>query len=164
MSISAKFVSDFCGTVDSVISPYFRGVYSINVLDDIEPNLDLNSKNCIVIHSEHHFVGIYFETQENRSAFIDSVKNTADSYTQDLQAFVDYYAPHYNTVPFRVQGSSSNYCAAYVIYYFHQLCDNMSISEASVLFSAGKFRENDREVISWFKQHFSKTSITGLFK
>ena len=164
MLVSAKTVSAFCGTVDSVVSPYFRGVYSINVLDDIEPYLDLNNKNCIIIHVDNHYVGVYLETHENRSAFIDSVRNTADSYSEDLQAFIDYYAPHYDTLPFRVQGSKSNFCAAYIIYFFHQLCGEKSLNESSDLFVAGKFRDNDRELVSWFRQHFTRSDIQDLFK
>ena len=89
MPVSAKKLANFCGTVDTVISPYFRGLYPVDKLDIAESFIDFNKINCLIAYDNGHFVALFIDMQDKKKdAFIDSSGRLPVAYGAELEEFV----------------------------------------------------------------------------
>jgi len=165
MLLSSRKLIEFISSADTIVAPYFRGLYTVDqLLDDaVNELIDLNSQNCVIVHSNDHYVGIYLNTQQDKSAFVDSLDNDPSTYSDILEVFLDQYAPRYDTVPFTLQSESSHLCGQYAVMLLHQLCSGQSLDSACRVFKAGANAHNDKVLRTFFMRNFSAKQTSMLF-
>ena len=164
MPVSAKKLATFCGVTDTVISPHFRGLYPIDKLDTVESFIDFNKINCLIVYANSHFFALFIDMQHKKAnAFIDSMARQPKTYGLELEEFMQYFMTKYASVPFRVQSQSSDICAAYCVYFLHQMADGKPLKEAMKLFLPNQYKQNDAMVLGWMKKNFSRSNVNDLF-
>ena len=124
----------------------------------------MDGKNIIIIHVNQHYIGLYISPYNDGSVFVDSINNAIKSYSKLLDEFVLFYSPRIRSLPFRVQSQQSELCAAYVLYFMHNLADNKKLQQTCDVFKSGDYRANDVKLRSWFRAKFPYNVWSVLFK
>lgn len=161
--MSDSQLSQFLGVVDTVTAPFYRGCFRLDNLINLEPLLDLNEKNAVVLHANNHFMGLYLAPSDRKSVFIDTVKVQPTFYGEELIQFLEYYCPNFSTLPFRIQGAHSKLCGPYVEYFLHQFCNNKTVDSACHFFRPAQYTQNDYLLRVWFKTTFQKTAHDNMY-
>lgn len=161
--VIGSHLSKFLGEIDSHTNSYFRGLYSVSQIVNVESLLDLNKMNIVCLHSNNHYYGVFLSPTDNKSVFVDSVRLQPHNYSTDLVEFLDYYCNRYKQLPFRVQGSQSNLCALYLIYFMHMLSSGASLDECCSIFKPFRFHYNDSILQNWFTKTFNLLERESLF-
>lgn len=164
---SGKTLSDFLSSVDPVTKQYYRGTFTLDQLDngELDDLVDMNTKNIFVLNKNQHYFGIFASNYNSRSAFIDSVRVYPAGYNdEELDGFLQTFCTDdYDTLPFRVQSPHSDLCAAYTVYFFHQLCNQLTLEAACKPFRPSLYNQNDKLLMEWYADTFSATAASALF-
>ncbi len=161
--LSGKAIAQILGRDDPVCRNYYRGVYGVNTLHECVPFLDLNSSNIIVVNTDKvphgsgkHWLLVHISTTPNtHAAFVDSLDRSPEAYSDELGAFLDYYIPDREQVPFPLQSPTDNMCGYYAIYFANQLCRGRSVMTACKRFKETRFRANGESLKVWFMDNYN---------
>lgn len=151
-------VSKILGTIDTVSSNYWRGLYSIDNLYLVESVLDLNSNNLVLINKSDQYYIVFFSTQNpNINTYVDTLAQKPQQVSTELKNFIDFYAVDHTELklPVRTKNQSS---ALFAIYFAHNLCAGKNLEEISKNFSHINLRENYSLVKDWFERKFKRQS------
>jgi hypothetical protein len=149
--------------IDTVTSPYFRGVYKLDELENLDSVLDLNDMNVVMFFHARHFFGLFLSPTDNSSVFIDPIYRRPNKYGVEFNEMLNYYCPNFSVLPFQCQGVNSGLCAIYCLYFHDCLCQSISLETACALFSAFKFTSNDANLRDWFRARFKFVNFNDLF-
>jgi len=165
--IKSKTISKFIGELDSLTSPFYRGIFSIDNFSSVSSLLDLNSNNILVINSRNfadyrpgHWLLIIINTQAN-SFFIDTDANTPSYYSNELNDFLEYFSPNYFSLTKPVQPPKSTFCGGYIIYFCHRLIRGDSLDEITAPLHKS-LPDNDSIIAAYLRSIFGKTSLKEL--
>ena len=138
-------------------------MYPVDKLDTVESFIDFNKNNCLIVYENSHFIALFIDMQDRKAnAFIDSTARQPIAYGAELEQFMQYFMPTYASLSFRVQSQSSDVCAAYVVYFLHQLAEGKKLKQAMKLFQANQYKQNDAAVLTWMRKNFPRGSINDL--
>ncbi len=145
-----------CSNLDTVIRPYFRGVFSLdNLLYFGDEYLDLETVNVIIFNSQMsdregmHWLLLVIGPGRQKVVLFDSFANTPEYYSLSLAEFL---GKDLELSPFCVQGNSK-ICSLYCIVVAHCLSKGADLETLiPQKFSPYKLDENDDMVIDWVKQ------------
>ena len=162
MPIYANKLAQFCAR-DTVISGAFRGVYTSDMLDSAADFIDYNKKNCIIVHSNDHFVCLFVDMENGMlNAFGDSMAKQPKTYGGQVVDFIDYFIPKHSELPFRVQSYASDLCAVYTVFMLRKLCENIPLKQAVKIFQPDHYKTNDKLVLSWIKANYPPSIVNDL--
>jgi len=142
---------------DSVTKSYFRGIYASDTIEAGNLVMDYNTNNIFICNTSRssdkvglHWV-LIFKNAET-TIFVDSYQRPMDFYSREI---IDFLGDEYETIPFKLQHDSSNYCPIYCLYFARYL--SAGISLARILSDFGRNTVfNDNLVIRFYKKVYAK--------
>ena len=137
-------------SMDTITSPFFQGVYSIDTIPL------LREKSAIVINNDEsweagsHWLALFVD-ERKRLEFYDSYGKPPDFYGHYLNNYVSHYSNVcWNSITF--QSPTSNVCGHYCIYFLRRRC--MGDSMYSIIHHLCQYKSNDFRLYQFVKKKY----------
>ena len=160
-------INDLSKLIQSIpkLARHFRGIYKSNDLSSAFEYIDRSGVNALVIFHEsdktpRHYLGIYADFKLEILYFIDAHAHPPAYYSLDVFRFLELFQMKMNSLPFGVQPvKDSNTSSMFTLYYLLMASQDVSLTDASKLFSSRDRSRNVLQLKKWFKKHFRDHDI-----
>lgn len=147
-----------CSQYDTVIKPYFRGLFFPDTTQNALQMIDPNKPNFLIFNSDFsheegsHWIGAFIDLQ-NQSYFIDSYAKNPNFY--DLEEFMATATGNdYKTLPKPLQSKYTTICGIYCIYFGHHLCSGESLDGILKKMPNTTKILRDQQMVEWFEKRY----------
>lgn len=147
-----------CSQYDSIIKPYFRGLYTPDTIDSAVRMIDANKPNFLIFNSDFshnqgsHWLGVFVDL-ENESYFIDTFAHHPNYY--HLERFwAEVTGDDYKTLPRVLQSKYTTVCGLWCLYWGHWLCAGLDMEKILKKLPNSTNILTDQHILNWFNENF----------
>ena len=147
---------------DRDVGPLYRGLYSVDNLNDSLQYVNGGVQNLILINAVQpdsntgHFILVYLDDLDH-CAYLDPLGNIPGYYSQKLDLYLEELADgDYESAPFPLQQSQSDVCGRYCYVWAKSLASEKSIDSLFLGFRCDDLKFNDNRIVKIFKKLLHK--------